>query len=135
MKFTHETFGNRETILKFADHVVAVAITVDATGVVANADGKKIVPAGTLIGCNTGGKVLLENLDTQKGTAATVTDVDSTTNVEGILRKDVDVTYGDAQGSLIIHGYIDLNKLPTTDKTNAKKTFVKAAIPQIKFLG
>lgn len=133
MRFSQNKYANTKNILKFPDHYVSVAFTLDSTGVLPNEDGKKIVPAGTLIGCGTPGTVLLENLDTQKGKAATV-DV-STTNVEGVLFNDVDVTYGDAPASLLIHGYIDLKKLPATDKENAVKAHVKEALPQIKFIG
>ena len=49
-KFVTTTYGNRKEILKFPDHYVDLAVTVDDTGVAANADGRKIVPAGTIIG-------------------------------------------------------------------------------------
>ncbi|WP_240927595.1 hypothetical protein [Paenibacillus thiaminolyticus] len=49
-KFVQTDYGNKKQILKFPDHYVNVAITVDNVGVTANSDGKKIVPAGTIMG-------------------------------------------------------------------------------------
>lgn len=49
-KFTTTTYGNRKQIHKFPDHYVNLAVTVDNTGITANAEGKKIVPAGTILG-------------------------------------------------------------------------------------
>ncbi len=53
-KFVETTYLNKTEILKFPDHYVALAVTVDDTGIVANTDGKKIVPAGTPVGGATG---------------------------------------------------------------------------------
>ncbi len=51
MKFTTTAFTNPAiTILKYLDHFVAMPVTVDDLGIVANSDGKKIVPAGTFVG-------------------------------------------------------------------------------------
>jgi hypothetical protein len=60
-KFVQTDYLNKKEILKFPDHYVALAVMVDDSGVSANADGKKIVPAGTIVG----GKdaPVLENLD------------------------------------------------------------------------
>ena len=53
-----ETFTNHKEILKF-NEFVATVVTVGDTGVSANADGKKIVKAGTVIGGTS--KKVLEN--------------------------------------------------------------------------
>lgn len=50
MKFKQTDFTGTKEILKFPDHYVAIAVTVDDTGIVANADGKKIVEKGTIVG-------------------------------------------------------------------------------------
>lgn len=122
MKFTETNYGNpMKTITKFPDHYVALAITVDATGVTANADGKKIVPAGTIIGSAVVNKTILG--DDVKGKAAN----DAT--AEGVLFTDVDVTHGDAAGSLLVHGFVDLNKIPTAPDATAV-----AVLKQITFL-
>jgi hypothetical protein len=92
---TVRTNGKKE-ILKFPDHAVALAVTVGDAGVVANADGKKIVPAGTILG---GGFLASETATAVKTNA---------TGAQGVLF----VTYGPAPGAAIIHGFIDLDKLP-----------------------
>ncbi len=48
-KFVVTEYGNKLEILKFPDHYVAIPVTVDATGV-SLVNGKKIVPAGTIVG-------------------------------------------------------------------------------------
>ncbi|MEC0310174.1 hypothetical protein P4H67_25805 [Paenibacillus lautus] len=117
MKFVQTDYGNRKEILKFPDHYVNMPITVDDTGVTANADGKKIVPAGTVMG----GGVL-----TDASKLATKAN-DST--AEGVLFYDVDVSYGPAPGALTIHGFIDLQKLPETPSAEAIE-----ALKQIIFI-
>jgi hypothetical protein len=106
-KFVQTSYGNKKTILKFPDHFVNVAVTVDDAGVVANADGKKIVLAGTIVG----GGVLAD--PTKKVKAA------NTASAEGVLFNDVDVTYGPAPGAMLIHGFVDLNKLPAAPDATA----------------
>ena len=54
-----ETFTNHKEILKF-NEFVATVVTVGDTGVSENADGKKIVKAGTIVGGKT--KAVLLNL-------------------------------------------------------------------------
>ena len=100
MKFeeTIRTNGKKE-ILKFPDHYVAMPVTVDDAGVTA-VNGKKIVPAGTIIG---GGFLASETAKAVKTNA---------TGAQGVLFWDVDVTYGPAAGAAVIHGFIDLDKLP-----------------------
>ncbi len=110
-KFVSTTYGNKKEILKFPDHYVTLGVTVDDTGITANADGKKIVLAGTIVG---GGvlsdntkKVSIKNTqDSASGSAGAGVDA------EGVLLDDVDVTYGPASGAMIVHGFIALDKLP-----------------------
>lgn len=117
MKFKTESFGTQKQILKFPDHYVALAVTVSDTGVTANSDGKKIVPAGTILG----GGFLAD--DTKQATVAN----DAT--AEGVLFNDTDVTNGAASGAAIIHGFIDLGKIPTAPSDEAV-----AVLKQITFL-
>ncbi|MEK5089051.1 hypothetical protein MKY98_19300 [Paenibacillus sp. FSL M8-0228] len=104
-KFVTTKYGNKKVITKFPDHYVNLAITVDDTGITANADGKKIVPAGTIIGNG-----ILNDITKLGKKAVTTTGV---SNAEGVLFEDVDVTYGPASGALMIHGFVDLTKIPT----------------------
>lgn len=113
---TIRTNGKKE-ILKFPDHAVSLAVTVSDVGITANADGKKIVLAGTVIG---GG--FLSSLTIQavklNGTGA-----------EGVLLNDVDVTYGPAPGAALIHGFVKLDALP-----EAPVALAKTDLNMIKFI-
>ncbi|QNK89431.1 hypothetical protein H7992_07135 [Sporosarcina sp. resist] len=120
-KFVETTFGNKKSILKFPDHYVNLAVTVSDAGIVANVDGKKIVPAGTILG---GGVLADDTKDAVK--ASTTADV---SNAEGVLFNDTDVTYGPAPGALLIHGFIALDKIP--EAPTAEEV---AALKQVTFL-
>lgn len=113
MKVKTTNYGNSKEILKYRDHYVGTAVMVSDTGVTANADGKKIVQAGTLVG----------------GTAMGAVKADNSATAEGVLLSDVDVTHGEAPGTMIIHGFIDVAKIPTAPVTAAK-----TALSMIKFV-
>ena len=124
MKYVTTNYGNKTEVLKFPDHYVALAVTVDDAGIEADSDGKKIVKAGTVV----------------KGKASSVIDgtdqyvvKDNTASAEGVLLTDVDVTYGPASGAMIIHGYLDLSKV-TTAMGEAPSAEAKAALTMIKFI-
>lgn len=123
MKFEKTSYGNKTGILKFPDHYVNLAITVSDAGVTANTDGKKIVPAGTILG----GGVLAD--DTVAAVKATTDGTSGVSNAEGVLFNDVDVTHGPASGALLIHGFVATDKLPTAP-TAAELT----ALNQITFV-
>lgn len=106
--------------MKFPDHYVALAVTVDDTGVTA-VDGRKIVPAGTIVGNGI--------LSDETKLAKKAVTVESASNAEGVLLDDVDVTYGPAQGAMVIHGFIKLSALPTAPTTEEV-----AALKQVTFI-
>lgn len=108
MKMERKSYGNSKEILKFVDHYVAMTNPVLADGAIEE-DGKKVVKAGSILDVN--GAVVND------GTAV------------GVLLHDVDVTYGNANGTVVIHGYIDGTKLPKAEIAQA----VIDALPQIKF--
>ena len=83
--------------------VQAFTTTVSDTGVQVNTEGKKIVPAGTILPAN-----------------------DAT--AQGILYNDVDVTHGPQPGSLIVEAYILEARLPLAPSEAAK-----TALKEIKF--
>ncbi len=118
-KFIVTEYGNKYEVLKYPSHFVAVAVTVDKTGV-ETINGKKIVPAGTIVG----GGVLLD--DTKKVSKVSG---ESIGDAEGVLLNDVDVTHGDAPGAMLIHGFVNVNKLP--DELDED---VIPVLPQITFL-
>lgn len=83
--------------------VQAFTTLVSDSGVTADANGKKIVKAGTILPAN-----------------------DNT--AQGILYNDVDVTNGPQPGSLIVEAYILEARLHTAPTEEAKK-----ALKEIKF--
>lgn len=127
MKFEVTNYGNGKEIQKYPDHTVSMSLTVSDADVTANSDGKKIVPAGTILG----GGFLTDR--TKLAVKATNTAGDETTpassNAEAVLLYDVDVTHGPAAGAGMIHGFVDLTKLP-----EAPTEADKAALKQITFL-
>lgn len=81
-------YSNRKEILKVADHFVALKKTFKMNDEAATTvDGRKIVKAGTVY---------------PKNDATAI----------GMVLNDVDVTEGDADGALLVHGFVDKDKLP-----------------------
>lgn len=117
-----ETYGSGNQILFAVEHQVSMGIVVDETvGVVEGT--KKIAKAGT---------PLTGNLDA-RGTAFTEATTSMDSNAVGILLHDVDVTVGDNNGTILLFGFVNTNRID--DKTKAKITAeVKAALPMIKFV-
>lgn len=113
-------------ILFFAEPQVSVSVIVNNTGITADADGKKIIKAGTPI---TGDL-------TARGTAFTkASTTEGVSNAVGVLLHDVDVTAGNNNGTLLIFGFVDLNKLDTTTAaliTAAVKTALKGGVTFLK---
>lgn len=126
-KFVETTYTNKKEILKFPDHYVALAVTLDDTGITANAEGKKIIPAGTILG---GGVIANPAVKAKKAvTTPGEEGAPETSDAEGVLFNDVEVTYGSAPGAMIIHGFIAVDKIPTPpDAAEA------AALKQIIFI-
>lgn len=99
-----------------------IGVQVSNTGVSNNAEGRKIIPAGTPLGATT------SVLDV-RNTVLQVTNTSSLgANSQGILRYDVDVTNGNANATLIVGGYVDSSKCPALDGT------VKTALTRITFV-
>lgn len=119
--FKKSTAVTPTQILFNTEPQVSVGIVVSDSGVTANSEGKKIVKAGT---------PLTGNLEA-RSTAFTA----GTSNAVGVLLHDVDVTNGAENGTLLIFGFVNLDRLDsataaliTSDvKTalNAKVTFIK----------
>lgn len=117
-------YGNKMEILRFKDHYVSIGVMVDDTNVTVDADGKKILKAGTIVGGKTlsvlgnDGEMVEDKNTAEKGAKA-----------EGVLFNDVNVTAGPAVGTMILHGYINEKKIPATPVAEAK-----AVLPQITFI-
>lgn len=107
--------GPTKEVLKYAEYE-AIAVTVDDTGIAANAEGRKIVPAGTIVG---GGFIK----DKSKNAAEL-----NTAGAEGVLLHDVDVSFGPAPGTAVLKGYINLANIPEAPTAEAE-----AALKQIVF--
>ena len=99
-----QTYVNVNQILFNTDPQVSVGVLVSNSGISAGTDGRKIVKAGTPL---TGS---LEARGTAFTKASTTSGV---SNAVGILLHDVDVTAGSENGTLLIFGFVDLNKVPS----------------------
>ena len=117
------SYGAGKDILYLLDDYTAITVNVSATGVSAGTDGKKIVPAGTVIG-----GVLAD--PTEAAVAAAGGSGEGAVAAEGVLMHDVDVTDGNALGTMIIRGVIDGTKLPANITANQKAT-----LPMITVVG
>ena len=118
-----ETYGNRNQLLFAVEHQVSMSIVVDETAFTVTENGRKIAKAGTPV---TGS---LDARGTAFTSAVTATNA---SNAVGILLHDVDVTDGDNNGTLLLHGFVNTNRIDAT--TKAKITAeVKKALPLIVF--
>ena len=118
---TKTAFKSKKNVLLAPHLAFEIGVQVSNTGV-STIDGKKIIPAGTPIGATT-------SVLTKRDTILSVTNSSSNgANAQGILRDDLDVTNGNANGTMIVTGVIDESKCPTIDNT------VKTALPHIIFV-
>jgi hypothetical protein len=120
--FKKITYTNEMEILFSEANLVCFSGTVLAAGVVADADGKKYVVAGSFIDA-TGAVV------TETGVAGSET---LTTTPVGVLYQTVDVTYGDEPGSLVVEGYLRADRV-IDGFADAAIVLLKAALPEVKF--
>lgn len=124
------TYGAPVQILFNVQNQMSVGIRVDKTYYVTR-DGRKIVPAGTpmsgdLTARNTAFVKAADESQASKGDGKAAT---------GILLHDVDVTDGDANGTLLIWGFVDLTKIDATTValiTATRKTELAGKITFLK---
>lgn len=93
-------FVNEKQILIAPELAFTIGCLVGNTGVDADANGKKIIKAGTPVGGTTS---VLTNRQTVLTKGAS--------NAQGVVLHDVDVTDGDGRATLVVAGYVDLYKL------------------------
>lgn len=107
-KIKKSSYVSTNQILFNADPFVAVSIIVDDTlGVTDPSTGRKIVKAGTPLAGD------LTNRE--KAFAAVNVASDSVaSNAKGILLHDVDVTTGKANGTLLIFGFVNVDRIDAT---------------------
>ncbi|MGM0214961.1 hypothetical protein [Enterococcus sp. AZ109] len=118
---------NIKQILANATLYQAFGAQIKADGVVADASGRKIIPAGTPVG---GSDNFLADEMAELKVTNTAGDAPST---QGVLLYEVDVTNGPANGTVVVFGFVNENRLDTalTVESGAKTalagkvTFVK----------
>ena len=117
------TYGGPVQILFNVQNQMSVGIRVDDAYSVTR-DGRKIVPAGTPLS----GDLTARNTSFVKA-------VDTTHPATGVLLHDVDVTEGDANGTLLIWGFVDLNKVDSATAaliTATRKTELAGKVTFLK---
>lgn len=117
------TYGGPVQILFNVQNQMSVGIRVDDAYSVTR-DGRKIVPAGTPL-----------SGDLTARTTAFVKAVDNTHPATGVLLHDVDVTEGDANGTLLIWGFVDLNNVDSATAaliTATRKTELAGKVTFLK---
>ena len=97
-----ETAGAPVQILFNVQNQMSVSIRVD-DAVAVTENGRNLVKAGTPL-----------NGDLTARNTAFKAAADTTAPAVGVLLHDVDVTDGDANGSLLIWGFVNLDRLDTT---------------------
>lgn len=95
-----KTYSNEKQILIAPELAFTIGCLVGNTGVVADANGRKIIKAGTPVGGSTS---VLTNRQTVLTKGAE--------NAQGVVLHDVDVTDGDGRATLVVSGYVDLYKV------------------------
>lgn len=98
--------GNVNQILEDDKVFFSMSCMVAATGVTADASGKKIVKAGTPI---SGSLQARETAFTVGGETPV-----------GLLLNDVDATGGTANGTVLVFGFVNLNRMDTATAALAK---------------
>ena len=123
MSIKIESAVNVNQILFCTDPQVSVGIVVDDAAFVTEND-RKIVKAGTPL-----------NGDLTARNTAFVKAVDTTKPATGILLHDVDVTDGNNNGTLLIFGFVNLERLDTTTAaliTTTRKTELAGKVTFLK---
>ncbi|MBQ0112822.1 MAG: hypothetical protein KBT03_06815 [Bacteroidales bacterium] len=116
-----KSYANEKQILVAPELAFTIGCLVGNTGVAANAEGKKIIKAGTPVGGTTD---VLTNRQTVLTKGAE--------NAQGVVMHDVDVTDGDGRATLVVSGYVDLYKLDSDVVTVVNSA--KSALTKITFL-
>lgn len=103
---------NVNQILFCTDPQVSVGVIVDDADVSAGDDGRKVVKAGTPLYGD-----LLDRSTPFTIEAPAVGVGEATPDPVGVLLHDVDVTDGDENGTLLIFGFVNINRLDEATAT------------------
>lgn len=116
------SYTTPKSILIAPELAYSIPVIVGNTGISAGEDGRKIIKAGSAVGGTTS---VLTNRQTalQKTTTAT--------QAQGVLLHDLDVTDGDANGTMLVFGFVDLNKIDTDAQPASD---VQTALTKITFM-
>lgn len=123
-----ESLVNVKQILAVTDPQVSFEVVVANTGLTADSNGKKILRAGTPI---TGS---LEARNTAFVKAAS-SGTPLASNATAILLHDVDVTDGNNNGSALVFGFVNTDRVDTTTKaliTAEVKAALKGLVTFVK---
>lgn len=123
--FTVDKATNPKQILFMTNPYAAVGVVVGNTGIEADADGHKIIKAGT---------PLVGDL-TARNTAFSAATSSTASNAVGVAIHDVDVTSGENNAELLILGFVNLNNLDSSVValiTQDVKTALKGAVTFLK---
>ena len=117
-----ETYNVSKDILLAPHLAFTISAIVGSTGVTNNAEGRKVIPAGTPVGGTT-------SVLATRSTVLQVTNTNSNgANAQGVVLHDVDVTNGNTNAQVVIRGVVDSSKCPAIDAT------AKTALTLITFV-
>lgn len=120
---TKKTLVNETDILVSPELAFAIPCIVSNTGISADAEGKKVIKAGTPLYCSA---------DVFMNRQTVLTTASSGNTIYGIARWDIDVTAGNTNATLLVAGYVDYLKLDSD--VQALVDSAKANLPRILFL-
>lgn len=96
MPVNKNTYGSTKSILKLLTPWTGIDVMLTDDDVEPNELGRKIVPAGTILGGGDRSTVSVHNGE----------------EAQGVLFKDTDVTNGSAPATMLIFGFVALDKIP-----------------------
>jgi len=99
-----QNVGPTNTILARLTGFDCLTVTIASDDVTADANGKKIVKAGTFLGSAVAGKKIMADGAKAKP--------DNSETTEGLLFYDADVTRGDLEVAMLYKGTVALKRLP-----------------------
>ena len=103
--------NNELDVLLNPDNAFQIGVQVGNTGVTADANGRKIIKAGTPVGGT------VSALKTRNAVLQITNTSALGSQSQGVLRHDTDVTDGNANATLIVRGEVDSSKCPAIETT------------------
>lgn len=109
------SYENVNQILEDNEVFTAVSCIVSSTGVTAGSDGRKIAKAGTPLAGSLKNRSVPFKIITDGGTAT------GTQMPVGLLENDIDLTAGDANGSILTFATVNLSRMDEDTRKIAEK--------------